>query len=173
FVRLSLGLVRADTLFNLKALELTGGGARQIVLPDFIAADALGGGELRGQSLDIKANDFLRVYDLAFFEGLEVGNDDRVQSLGSEVARPCLKTQHTDFFYVGRFLVVRLDLFRINVFSVAKNDDVFLTASDEKISRRVEVAKVASMEPAIFENSGSGVGTIPVALHYDGAADKD
>ena len=168
-----LRLVGAHALLDLEALQLAGGGARQVFLPDFVIADALGRGELLRQPLDIEADDFFRVDDLAFLEHVEVRDDDGVQALGTRVARFGLQAHHADFLDVGRLEIVRLDFFRIDVLAVGENDEFLAPAGDEEIAAGIEVAEVAGVQPAVFDRFGGGVGTIPVALHDDGAADQD
>ena len=66
-----------------------------------------------------------------------------------------------------------LDFFRINIFSIGKNYHVLLAPGDEQIPMLVEVTEIARVQPTIFQYFGSRIGTVPVALHHNGAANQD
>src|SRR5882724_11706420 len=168
---MSLFLVCAHPLFQFEAFELAGGGAGQRVLPDFVAANALGGRNLGRDALNIEANDFLGVDDSAFFQNVEVRHHHAVEPVRSGIARLTLERHDRDFLYVGRFQIVGLNLLGIYVLAVAQHDHVFLATGDKQIAARVEVAEIAGMEPAILENSGGGIRSVPIALHHNGALD--
>src|SRR5581483_6029377 len=68
---------------------------------------------------------------------------------------------------------MRLDLLRVNILAVAENDYIFAAPGYEEIAASVEIAEIASVKPAIFQNFGGGVGTVVVALHHDGTANQD
>src|SRR6266404_8422478 len=168
---MSLFLVCAHPLFQFEAFELAGGGAGQRVLPDFVAANALGGRNLGRDALNIEANDFLGVDDSAFFQNLEVRHHYAVEPVRSGITRLTLERHDRDFLYVGGFQIVGLNLLGIYVLAVAQHDHVFLATGDKQIAARVEVAEITGMEPAILENSGGGIRSVPIALHHNGALD--
>ncbi len=83
------------------------------------------------------------------------------------------KAHHGDFLNKRRLHVVCFDLFGIDVFSVAEDDDFLLAPSKEEISFGVEVSEVAGEEPSIFHDSCSGVGPVPVTFHHERAAHRE
>ena len=89
------------------------------------------------------------------------------------IAGPSLQTHHANFLDVRRLQVVGLNLFRINILAVAEDDHFFLTASDKQVAVRVQIAEIAGVKPVIFQNGGSDVRPVPIALHHDGALDRD
>ena len=58
-------------------------------------------------------------------------------------------------------------------FPLAEDDEFFLASGDEEIAAGIEVAEVAGVQPAVLDRFGGCVGTIPIALHDDRAADHD
>ena len=72
-----------------------------------------------------------------------------------------------------RFQIVRLNLLRINIFSVRKHDHFFSAARDEQVTARIEVSQIARVEPAIAQNRRRGIWTIPVALHHNRPAQRN
>src|SRR5580658_2676952 len=68
---------------------------------------------------------------------------------------------------------MRLNLFGINVLSVAEYDHFFPAAGEEQVTVRVEIAEVAGVEPSVAHYRSSSVRTIPVALHHDRATQCD
>ena len=145
------GLVGAHPLFDFEALQLAGGGAGQVVLPDFVVADALGRGHLLRQSFDVEANDFFGVDDLALLEHVEVGHDHGIEAFGVGVAGLGFQAHHADFLDEGRLQVVGFDLFGINVFAVGEDDEFLAASGDEQIAAGIEVAEVAGIKPAVLE----------------------
>src|SRR5579863_3429393 len=51
--------------FNVKALDLPCRGARQVFLPNLLAADSLGRRQLLGKAFDIKSDHFFGIHDLS------------------------------------------------------------------------------------------------------------
>src|SRR5439155_25943251 len=141
------------SLLNFKALDLAGGRPRQIVLPDFVAADSLRRSELCRQAFDVISNHFSRVDDLPLPQRFEIRNDYREELVASSCA---FHPHHANFLDDRRLQIVRLDLLRINILPIRKNDDFFLTPSDEQISVSIEVPKVAGIEPTVFEHLRRG-----------------
>ena len=160
-------------LLDFEALDLAGAGAGQIVLPDFVAQDALGGRHLRRQSFDFEAQHVADVDDLSAAERFEVGHDDAVKTLGEGLAGRALQADDADFLDVGRLLVMRLDLFRIDVLAVAEDDDIFLAPGDVEVAAVVAVAEIAGEEPAVAIHGGGDVGALVVSGHDDAAANGD
>jgi len=66
---------------------------------------------------------------------------------------------------------MRFNLFRVNIFSIRKDDYVFLAAGDEQVCVRVEVTQIAGVKPAVLQYLGSRFRTVPVTLHDDRTAD--
>ena len=163
----------SNPLFNLEALELARGGARQILLPDVITAQPFGGRDLVGERFNIEADRFLRVDDLALAQPFKVRHDHGVQSLGRRISRTRLQRHHTNLFDVLRLQVVRLDLFGIHIFSVGEHNHFLAPPGDEKIAAGIEIAEVAGVEPAVAKHLRRGLRAIPVSLHHDGAANRN
>src|SRR6266567_1400267 len=165
-------LVAFDTysLLNFKALQLARGCSRQVVLPDFITADSLGGSKLCRQTLYVESNHFSRVYDFSLSQRFEIRHNHGVQFLRP---RGSFHSHHTDFFDKRRLQVMGLDFFGIDILAIGENDHVLLAPGDEQISALVDVTEVAGVQPAILEHFGCGVRTIPVALHHDRSANND
>ena len=65
------------------------------------------------------------------------------------------------------------NLIRINVFPIGEDNEFLTPPGDEQVPAGIEIAEVARVEPAVFKRGLGGVGTVPIALHDDGAADQD
>src|SRR6266481_8527545 len=69
-----------------------------------------------------------------------------------------------DFFFDG---------FGGDVVAGVENDEVLDAAADAPVAAAVHFALIAGVEPAVFEDAGGFLGTIPVARKNIGAGDKD
>src|SRR5437879_427665 len=90
-----------------------------------------------------------------------------MNSFGDGLAGAALKSHHANLLDPRRLQIMRLKLFRINIFSRAENDYILLASGDEKIAARIQMAQIAGKQPTIFDNFGSGIRTVEVALHHD------
>ena len=162
-----------DALLDFEALDLASGGAGQIVLPDFVAQDALGGRHLCREAFDFEAQHVADVDDLCPAEGFKVRNDHGVQALGEWFAGRALQSQNTNLLDVGRLQIVSFDFFGVDVFAVAEDDDIFLASGDEEVAVGIAVAEVAAAEPSVAIHGGSDVGPLVVSGHDDAAAKGD
>ena len=160
-------------LLDFKAFDLARGGPWKIVLPDFVAQDALGGGQFRGKSFDFEAQRVADVDDLVAAKRLEVRDDDAMQTLGERLAGGALEAEHADLLDVRRLLVPCLDFFGVDVLAAAENDDIFLATRDEEVAVRVAVAEVAGQKPSVTKHGGGSVGALVVADHDDAAANRE
>ena len=167
------GLHLANLRLNLEAAQLARGGARQVLLPDVVAQDALGGRQVRRDVFHVVADDLAHVHDFLLPQHIEVRHDDGVQALGNRIARRALQPHDTDLFDPGTLQVVALDFFGVNVFAGAEDDNFLLPAGDEEIAARVAVAEIARVQPAIANDLGGCFGTVVIALHDDGPANGD
>ncbi len=104
------------------------------ILPDFVAANALGGWDLGRDAFNVEADDFLRIHDLALFQQIEIRHDHGIEAIGSGIAGFALQRHHADFLNVGRLQIVGLDFLGIDVLAVAEHDHVFLAAGDKQIA---------------------------------------
>ena len=68
---------------------------------------------------------------------------------------------------------MRLDLFGINILSIGEHDHFLAPPGDKEIAAGIEVAQIAGVEPAVAQHLSRGLGTIPISLHYDRAADRN
>ena len=125
---------------------------------------------MQRESFNVVADDLFRIDDFPLFEDLEIRNHHRMQAVFSGAK---FHSHNRDFSDERRLQVVSLDFFRINIFPVAENDDFFLPASNKQVVIGIEVAQVPGVEPTIPDGCRRGVGTIPVTLHHDGAANRD
>ena len=171
---LAAGVQREQLALDLVAAQLARGGARQIVLPDVIGEDALGGRQGRGDALHVVADDLADVDDAVLAQHLEVGDDHAVQALAERLAGlAALQAQDAELLDPRRAQVVGLDLFGIDVFAGAEDDDILGASGDEVVALGVGVGKVAGVEPAVAQHLGGGLGAVVVALHHGGAGDGD
>src|SRR5438270_12814790 len=96
-----------------------------------------------------------------------------MQALGERLARTALQAHHTQLFHEWRLQIMRLDLFRINILTVAEDDHVLAAAGDKEVSVSVNVSKIAGVQPPIAENLRRGIRTVVITLHYNWTADED
>src|SRR5581483_8139480 len=87
-----------QTLANLKALEFPRSRTRQVILPDVIAKNAFGAGQLCRQTLDVEAQHFARVHDFALAEAIKIGDDHGMQSLGEWLAGSAFDAHYANVF---------------------------------------------------------------------------
>src|SRR5207244_3336269 len=66
-----------------------------------------------------------------------------------------------------------LNLLGINILPIAEYNDLLFATSNEQVSRRIEIAKIACEQPAICQDGGRRLLSVPVALHHDCAANRD
>src|SRR6202035_2241064 len=94
------GLACLDSFLYFGPLYFASACSWQIFLPDFITANALGGGNLLRQSFDIEADYLFRVDNLFMAQTLEVGHDYCVQAVA---AGPwlCFQSHDRELFDVG------------------------------------------------------------------------
>jgi hypothetical protein len=83
------------------------------------------------------------------------------------------QAQDAEFLDPGRAEVVGLDLFGVDVFAGAEDDDILGASADEVVAVGVGVGEVSGVEPAVAKHRGGGLGTVVVALHDGGAAKCD
>ena len=110
-------------------------------------------GESGGDALDVVADDLADVDDAVVAEDLEVGDDDAVQALAERLAGLAgFQAEDAEFLDPGRAQVVGLDLFGIDVFAGAEDDDVFGASADEVVAVGVGVGQVSGVEPAVAQD---------------------
>lgn len=160
-----------DALFDFETFDFSRGGAGQIFLRDFIAADALGRSDLLRKVFDIEADDLLCVDNFLLAENVKVGYDDGVQAIA--FSRLSFDAHDCKFLDEGGFQIVCFDFFGINILPVAENDDFFLASGEEQIAVAIEISEIAGIKPAIAENCSGCIGTVPVTFHDDTAAQGD
>src|SRR5262249_43542258 len=144
------------------------GRSGQAVLPDFVASNALGRWQLRGEAFNVVAENLFRVDDPALSEYLEIRHDHCMKPF---FAGASFESKNGNFPDARRLQVVGFDLFGINIFAVTEDDDFFLAPGDEEISVSIEVAEIAGEEPAVFQGGGCSIRTVPVAFHHNGSAE--
>ena len=165
-------LICLYALLDLEALDLARRGAGQIVLPDFVAADALCRRDLWRKPSMSKRMTSLALTILRCRSTSKLGTITAC-SRSRRFARLAFQPHHGNFLDERRLQVVRFDLFRIDILAVAEDDDFFLAPSQKQMALRVEIAEIASEEPSVSHDRGCCIGTIPISLHHDGAADRD
>src|SRR5438876_8191691 len=66
-----------------------------------------------------------------------------------------------------------LSLLGINILPIAEYNDLLFATSNEQVSRRIEIAKIACEQPTICQDGGRRLLSVPVALHHDGTVNRD
>src|SRR5947209_8082738 len=66
-----------------------------------------------------------------------------------------------------------LNLLGINILPIAEYNDLLFATSNEQVSRRIEIAKIACEQPTICQDGGRRLLSVPVALHHDCTANRD
>src|SRR5579864_7698584 len=57
------------------------------------------------------------------------------------------------------------NLFGIDVFPVAENNDFFLPPGEKQVAARVKISEIPCIKPSVAQHRGGGVCTVPVSLH--------
>src|SRR5207245_882384 len=68
------------------------------------------------------------------------------------------------------FRIVRFDFFRINVFSISKDNDVLASACDGEVPIRIDETKIAGTVPAIVQRFGGMSVVAVITLHQQWTA---
>ena len=68
---------------------------------------------------------------------------------------------------------MRLDFFRVNIFSGTQDDDFLFSSGDEQVVALIQVAEITSLQPAIFDGIGRSVRTVVITFHHNVAGNRD
>ncbi len=116
---------------DLVALQLAGGGARQLRLPDLVTEDALTRCHLGGEAFDVKADHFLHVDDLFLAQDVHIRNHDRVEALTEWFPRSALQPHHAHLLDPWALQIMRFNLLGVDVLAGTEDDHVLLAPGDE------------------------------------------
>ena len=136
---------------------------------DLVAANALGGSNLLGQTLNVEADRLFYVDDFALPQHIEIRHHDSVEPVAA-LAGLAFEPHHRNLLDERRLQVVRFDLFRIHILTVAEDNHLFLAPGEKKIAVSIEVAQVAGQEPSVAHHCCRSIGAVPVSLHHHGSA---
>ena len=103
-------------------------------------------------------------------EGTSFLQHDRCTGhLAKSLVRDAIDRNFVDF---GVFADGIFDLRAANIFATAYHY-VFRAIQNDKEAELVQHADVATVEPAVFDDLGGGLGVVPVALHHGWALNAD
>src|SRR5262249_46734569 len=141
--------------------------SRKRLIADCERMNAIEGRHLLRKIFDVESD---RLHDCCLStttKFLQIGHNDRVQNSAPCRAAIFRKTQYANLFAERRLRIMRFEFFRVNVFSVGKDNHVVASSGDRELPTRVDETEVARAEPAILNCLGGFVGCMKIPLHHN------